>query len=287
MKNTISIVFCLALFFYAAGLNAQTNIPGYKIANRFQIEGGGGWDALTVDSASGRVFLSHGTMVQVLDEKSGKLIGTISGTQGVHGIALAPDFNKGFTSDGRDNTVTVFNLKTLEIIEKIPVTGSNPDAIFYDTFSHLVFVFNGRSSNATVINTKDDKITATIPLAGKPEFSASDENGSVYVNIEDKNSVSVIDTKTLRVIKNYPLTPGEEPTGIAVDNENHRLFVSCNNKLMVIMNTQNGKIITALPIGGHVDGAAFDPGLKLAFASSGDGTLTVIQELSKDIFKVP
>ena len=286
MKNSIYIICLMVLLFFGGILIAQTNAPSYKIVDRFQVEGDNGWDYLTVDSANGRVFVSHGNEVQVLDEKSGKLIGSISGTQGVHGISLAPDLNKGFTSDGRDNAVTVFNYKTLEIIKKIPVTGENPDAILYDSFSNLVLTFNGKSSNATVINAKDSRVVATIPLAGKPEFSTSDNKGYIYVNIEDKNLVSVIDTKTFKVIKSYSLAPGKNPTGITIDNENHRLFVSCNNKLMIIMDAQNGKIITALPIGEHVDGAAFDPVLKLAFASSGDGTLMVIQEIDKDTFKI-
>lgn len=285
MRTVMKVIVSLILAQFAVSLNAQTAASEYKIANRFPVEGNGFWDALTVDSAGGRVFLSHGTVVQVLDEKTGKLIGTITGTEGVHGIALAPDFNKGFTSDGRSNTVTVFNLKTLGIITKIPVAGVNPDAIIYDPFSHLVFAFNGRTSNASVIDAKNDKVTAAIPLSGKPEFAESDNAGLVYVNIEDQNSVSVIDTKTLKVVNTWPLNPGEEPSGIAIDNATRRLFISCNN-LMVIMDALNGKIITNLPIGGHVDGTAFDPVLKRAYAPSGNGLLTVVQEVSQDIFKV-
>ncbi|MGA2141983.1 MAG: YncE family protein, partial [Brevinematales bacterium] len=228
----------------------------------------------------------HGDIMQVIDEKTGKITGSIPGTHGIHDIALAPELNKGFTSDGKDNTVTVFNFKTLEVIKKIPSAGINPDAILYDPYSRCVFAFNGRSSNASVISAQDYRLISVIRLQGKPEFPASDDAGHVYVNIEDKNLVTAIDTKTMKVENSFPLSPGEGPSGIAIDNENHRLFISCNNKIMVIMDDHSGRIIALLPIGSHVDGAAFDPGLKTAFASSGDGILTVIREINGGRFEV-
>jgi YVTN family beta-propeller protein len=204
----------------------------------------------------------------------------------VHGIALALDLNKGFTSNGKEDSVTVFDLKTLAVTAKAGITGQNPDAILYDAFSHLVFTFNGKSANATVIDAKLNKVVATIALDGKPEFPANDGTGNLYVNIEDKNSISVINTKTLKVEKTWPIAPGEEPTGLAIDTENHRLFAVCHNKMMVIVDTQTGKVLSSLPIGERVDGVVYDPVKKRAYSSNGDGTMTVVQEVNKDSFKV-
>src|ERR1700739_1616625 len=198
-------------------INAQTKSE-YKIANKIKLEGDGGWDYLIADETSDRIFISHGTIVQVVDSKTNKLTGTISDTKGVHGIALAHDLNKGFISNGRDTSVTVFDLKTLKTLYKIKITGINPDAILYDKFSQKVFVYNGRSKNATVIDAKTNKVVETIALEGKPEFSVTDEKGKVYVNIEDKNLITVINSQTLKVEQNWSITGGEEPTGLALDN---------------------------------------------------------------------
>jgi YVTN family beta-propeller protein len=283
MKLLVSILPLLMLCCFTVNLGAQQKAPDYKIAGTYALPGEGGWDTLT--AVGGMVYLSRGTVVQVVDGKTGKLAGTISGTSGVHGIALAPEFDKGFTSDGRSNCVTVFSLKTLTVLSRVPVTGTNPDAILYDAFSRQVFVFNGRTSNATVINAKDDTVVATIPLAGKPEFGVSDGNGTVYVNIEDKSLVSVIDAKTLKVTAKWPLAPGEEPSGIALDTAKGRLFSACD-KMMVVLDTKRGAVVTNLPIGGRVDGAEFDPALMRAYAPSGDGFLTVIQETTNGGFEL-
>jgi YVTN family beta-propeller protein len=276
----------VAVLTCAVSLPAQTSASYYKIANKYHLEGDGGWDCLTVDDSTGRLFVSHGTIVQVVDTKTGKLVGTIPNTIGVHGIALAQEFNKGFISNGKDSSVTIFNLKTLEFITKVPVTGRNPDAIMCDNFSHLVFVFNGKTSNATVIDMKTNKVIATIALDGKPEFPASDGKGTIYVNIEDKSLVDVINTKTLKVEKKWPIAPGEEPSGMAIDNENHRLFIGCSKNIMVIADAQSGEIITTEQIGDHCDGIAFDPVNKRAYSSNGDGTLTVVEEKTQDTFEV-
>ena len=238
-----------------------------------------------MDDASGRLFVSHGTEVNVVDVKTGKTLATISDLKGVHGIALASEFNKGFITNGRDSSVTIFDLKTYEKTANVKVTGGNPDAILYDPFSKKVFVYNGRSSNATVLDAATNKIAGTIALDGKPEFSVTDEKGKVYVNIEDKSEISMINSTTLKVEQTWSVKPGEEPSGLALDNVNHRLF-TVTDKLMVILDAQTGKVITSLPIGERVDGAAFDPGLKRAYSSNGDGTVTVVQEENENTFKV-
>lgn len=264
----------------------QLSAQDYKIVNRFPVEGDGGWDYLAVDEPTGRVFISHGSVVNVVSEKDGLLLGTIPDTKGVHGIAFAPDLNKVFISNGAESTITVVDLKTLAFIEKINSTGQNPDAILYDPFSHKVFAFNGRTANATVIDASTGKVVATIPLDGKPEFSVSDGKGKVYVNIEDKSEISCISSASLKVEHVWSIAPGEEPTGLALDNENHRLFAVCGNKLMVILNAETGSVITTVPIGEGCDGTAFDPELKRIYSSNGEGTVTVVSEVTPDQYKV-
>ncbi|HXB39726.1 MAG TPA: YncE family protein [Bacteroidia bacterium] len=279
------IFFVSAAILFCSALNAQTKTE-HVIANKIPVEGDGGWDYLTADELSDRLYVSHGTMVQVIDTKTNKVIGTIPDTKGVHGITLAHDLNKGFISNGRDTSVTIFDIKTLKTIGKVKVTGVNPDAILYDKFSHKVFVYNGRSKNATVIDAKTDKVVETIALEGKPEFSATDEKGKIYVNIEDKNMITVINATTLKVEQNWPIAPGEEPTGLALDNKTHRLFTVCGNKLMVVIDATNGKVIANLPIGDGCDGVAFEPTTNRAYSSNGEGTVTVVQEENETTFKV-
>ena len=220
----------------ASLLTAQAQTPSnYKIVNKIHIDGEGGWDYLYSDDAASRLYVSHGNAVNVVDETNGQSVGTITGLMGVHGIAIAEDLGKGFISGGRDTSVTVFDIKTLKVLAHITVTGQNPDAILYDSFSKKVFTFNGRSSNSTVIDASTLKVIATIPLAGKPEFSVSDGKGKVFVNIEDKSMLCQINSETLKVENVWPLAPGEEPSGLAFDIENHRLFSVCGNKLMVMV----------------------------------------------------
>jgi len=287
MKKVTLVLSILFLVVISTVLYAQASKSAYQIVNKIHLEGDGGWDYPSVDENGGRLYLSHGNIVQVVDLKEGKLAGTIPDTKGVHGIAFASDLNKGFISAGRDTAVIIFKLDSLEVTAKVQVTGRNPDAILYDPFSHYVFAYNGGTKNATVIDGKTDKVIATIELGGKPEFSASNGKGWVFVNIEDKNLVNVINTKTLKVIKSWPIKPGEEPSGMAIDNINNRLFIVCGeSKTMVVVDSKTGKVITSLPIGDRVDGAAFDPTLKRAYSSNGDGTITVVQEISKNEFKV-
>ena len=258
----------------------------YKVTNKFPVPGEGGWDYLISEPETGRLFISHGTVVNVVDEKSGQLLGTIPDTKGVHGIALATNLGKGFISNGRDTSVTIFDLKTLATITKVHVTGINPDAILYDPFSHKVFAFNGRTKDATVIDAKDNRVVATIPLDGKPEFAASNEKGKVFVNIEDKNKITVINTTTLQVEANWSISPGEEASGLAIDLKNNRLFAVCDNKLMVVLDAENGKVVGKVAIGDGPDAAGFDPELKRAYSSNGEGTITVVQENGPNDFKV-
>ena len=205
-------------------LTAQAQPSQYKFANRFAVAGDGGWDYIAVDEASARLFVSHATVVQVVDEISGTLLGTIADTKGVHGIALAPELNKGFTSNGKEDMLTVFDLKTLAVLGKVATTGKNPDAIVYDSCSKQIFAFNGKSANATILDAKTLQLTATLDLPGKPEFAVVDGKGNLYVNIEDKNLLCHINTKTRTVEHSWSVAPGAEPSGLALDVAGQRLF---------------------------------------------------------------
>ena len=279
----VHVAIGLFLFCCLGFSTAQSN---YRVINRIPVEGNGGWDYITVDEAASRVYVSHGNEMNVVDITTQKVIGTIPDTKGVHGIALAKDLNKGFISNGRDTSVTVIDLKTLKLIAKIKVTGNNPDAIIYDPLSHKVFTFNGRSSNSTVIDANTNRVIGTIKLIGKPEFPVNDLKGRIYVNIEDKNSISVININTLKVEKTWSIAPGESPSGLAIDLKNHRLFSVCENKLMVVVDYMTGKIISTLKIGEGVDGVSFDPGLNRVYSSNGEGTMTVVQEKDANTFVV-
>ncbi|MDP4280826.1 MAG: YncE family protein [Bacteroidota bacterium] len=285
MKKLFFIQAVLLLLFTSISV-AQVAKSGYRIANMIHMEGNGSYDYLTMDNATSRLYISHGNIVQVLDVKEKKIVGTIPDTKGVHGIALAKDLHKGFISNGRDTSVTVFDLKTLQVITKIKVTGNNPDAILYDIFSHKVFTFNGRSSNATVIDPNTNTVIGTIQLPGKPEFSVTDEKGKIYVNIEDKSQICVINPVTLKVEKTWSISPGEEPSGLAIDIKNHLLFSVCGNKRMIVTDADNGMVVAKLDIGDNVDGVAFDPFLKRIYSSNGEGTMTVIQEINRDSFQM-
>jgi DNA-binding beta-propeller fold protein YncE len=264
----------------------QSVNPSYKLAQKISVPGEAGWDYLVSDDSLGRLYISHGNFVQVVEEKTGKLVGIIPETKGVHGIALAQEFGKGFISNGKDTSVTVFDLRTLMPITKIKVTGNNPDAILYDPFSHKIFSFNGRSANATIIDAISNQVIGTIELEGKPEFAVTDNNGKIYVNIEDKSRIAVINTMMMKVEQSWTVLPGQEPSGLALDNKNHRLFTVCDNRLMIVLDAQNGRIIAPLPIGGNVDGVAFDPSNERVFSSNGDGTLTVVQGENGDKYRV-
>ena len=259
-----------------------------KVIKTFTVGGGpGGFDYLKVDSQEHRLYLSHSNRVMVIDTINGKPIGEITDTPGVHGIALVPDCNVGFTSNGRENTLSVFDLKTLKLLRKIK-SGQNPDSIIYDPASKKVFAFNGRSGDITIVDpTALDKEPVTLPVGGKLETGVSDLAGHVYVNVENKSEIVSIDSKNNKVLAHWPLAPGEEPTGMAIDREHHRLFAGCSNKMMVILDANDGKVLATVPIGSGVDGVTFDQQLGLAISSNGrDGTLTAVKEESNGTFKV-
>jgi YVTN family beta-propeller protein len=250
---------------------------GYHILNEIRLGGEGGWDYLTVDSAARRLYVSHATHVVVVDLETNKVAGDIPDTPGVHGITVAPALGKGFISNGRGNTVTVFDLKTSKATGTV-ATGENPDSIRFEPKSSRVFTFNGRSRNSTVIDAKTNAVVATIPLPGKPEFSVEDGRGHVYANIEDTNEIVEIDAAKATVLKKYPLTGCDGPSGLAIDAKNRRLFSVCGNRVMAVSDPDAGKVLATPAIGAGADGAAFDPGTGYAFSSNGDGTLTVVQE---------
>ena len=258
----------------------------YRITQKIKIEGDNGWDCIRSDDEGSRLFVSHGTVVQVVNQKDGKLLGTIANCKGVHDIALAHDFQKGFISNGKDSSVTVFDMKTLQTLTNFKIPGVNPDIMLYDKFSKKVFVYNARSNDATVLDVVTNKILATIPFGGNPEFSVSDGKGKIYVNIEDKSEIKVINAITLKVEQTWPLSPGEEPTGLALDNKTHRLFSACANKLMIVTDAESGKIITKLAIGDGCDGSVFDEEKKRIYCSNGEGTMTVIEEKDANTFVV-
>jgi DNA-binding beta-propeller fold protein YncE len=245
----------------------------------------GGWDYVALDADAGRLFVPRGNRVLVLD-LDGKVRGEIPNTAGVHGVALAQELDRGYTSNGRANTMTVFKLSTLEVIKEVKTTGENPDAILYDPATQQVFTFNGRGQNATVFNAETLEVTGTIPMGGKPEFSACDGKGQVFVNVEDTHELLALDARTRTVKARWSLKPLEEPTGLALDGAHQRLFAVGGNHLMAVVDATNGKVLTTLPIGAGCDGAAFDPGTGLAYASNGEGTVTVVRGDGKDHYAV-
>jgi DNA-binding beta-propeller fold protein YncE len=274
------------VFLQTPAATPQAAAPqGYHVLKTFEVGGDGGWDYLTFDGDAHRLFLSRSSHVMVVDTESGKVAGDIPDTEGVHGIALVPEAGRGFTSNGRAGKSTIFDLKTLKTIGTVE-TGKNPDAILYDPFSKRVFTFNGGSGDATAIDAAEGKAAGTVELGGKPESGASDGAGHVFVNVEDKSEVVEFDPKSLKVLAHWPLAPGEEPTGMAIDRVHHRLFVGCHNQKMVILDTESGKVIATPEIGKGVDASAFDEGTACAFASCGDGTLTVVHEKDPMTFEV-
>lgn len=285
--KSLTVALSLALFLGLGTISyAQTAKSEYKVVKKIHLPGQTWWDYPSVDAPTGRLFVSRGTMVQVVNVRTGKLVGVIPHTEGVHGIALARSLNKGFASDGADSSVTVFNLRTLKVIAKVPVTGEGPDAILYDPYTQRVFTCNGRTSNSTVIDARTDKVIGTIKLTGRPEFSATDGQGRIYINIADKSLVDEINPKMMKIEHVWSLAPGQHPSGLAIDAKHHVLFSVCHNKLMVVMNALDGKVITTLPIGGGVDGAAYDPTFQRAYSSNGEGTLTIVQREGKTSYKV-
>ncbi|MGD0468973.1 MAG: YncE family protein [Terriglobales bacterium] len=273
------LITIIALAAVAAGTD-------YKVVKTWKLGGDGGWDYLTEDSAGHRLFIARSTRVMVIDTESGKQLGEIPETAGVHGVALDSEIGRGFTSNGREDTVSVFDLKSLAVEKKIKV-GSGPDAILYDPFSKRIFTFNGRGHDTTAVDASTGEVVGKIDLGGKPEFAATDEKGTVFVNIEDKAELVAFDPQKLTVKSRWKLTDCEEPTGLAIDRKNRRLFAGCSgSKKMAVVDADSGKLVASPAIGEGCDATRFDADLGLAFASAGDGTITVIREDGGDRFSV-
>jgi DNA-binding beta-propeller fold protein YncE len=279
--------FCLGAFFIlsCALFAAPAPTGGYSVVKKISIAGTGSWDYLMVDEAARRLYVSHGTQVEVIDIDALTVVGNVPKTPGVHGVAIAPEFGRGFVSDGQANAVTIFDLKTLKPIADVP-TGQKPDAIIYDPATSRVFAFNGESKSATAIDAASGKVAGTVDLQGGPEYAAADGKGFVYNNLEDESLVLKINSRELKVEQRWPTAPCSSPSSMAMDRANRRLFVGCRSKVMAVLDVDTGKVITTLPIGDHVDATAFDAATKLIFNSNGEGTVTVIHEDSPDKYSL-
>jgi DNA-binding beta-propeller fold protein YncE len=272
LRNRVAMTFVLLLALVAATPATR------QVTRRIPIPGEGGWDYLAVDAPTHRLFVTHSTRVDVVDLKRGTVIGHVDSTLGVHGVAFAHDLGRGYTSNGRDSTITIFDLKTLATIARVPIPGRFPDTIVYDPASHRVFALCGGSSSAVVLDGRNGKVVGSVPLGGRPEFAVVDEDGRLFVNLEDSSAVVAFDTRSLEAKARWPLAPGEEPSGLAIDRAHHRLFSACANKTLVVLDATSGARVATLPIGSGVDAAAFDSKRRLVYSSNGEGTLTVIRE---------
>jgi DNA-binding beta-propeller fold protein YncE len=281
----IRAFFCFGLLLSTNAVAEAQSSTGYHLLKKYVLGGEGRWDYITCDADAHRLYISRSTHVMVVNADSGAVVGDIPNTPGVHGIAIATEFGKGFTSNGRDATVTIFDLKTLKTLGQVKV-GQNPDAILYDPTSKRVFTFNGNSKDTTAIDAKTGTVAGTLALGGRPESGVADGKGKIFVNIEDKSQVIEFDARKLTIDTTWSLAPGEEPTGIAMDKKHRRLFIGCANRLMAVINADNGKLVATVPIGSGVDATAFDPESQLAFSSNGDGTLTVVHEDAPDKMSV-
>ncbi len=279
----IRFVLITVISFLFINIATAQNKIDYKIAKTFHITSSGGWDYIAVNN--NKVYVSHGTQVNILDENTGDSVGFIPNTTGVHGIAFDNDLNRGYTSNGRLNNVTVFDLKTNKVITQI-ATGANPDAIMYEPFTKKIITNNGRSKNLSIIDPAKNIVIDSVSLDGKPEEAASDGKGKLFVNLEDKSEIAVVDLKTFKVIDRWPLSPGEGPSGLAIDAKTNRLFSGCSDsKLLIVMDATNGKIIDKLPIGEGSDGTTFDANKKIIFVPNGrDGTISAFEEKNANEF---
>jgi YVTN family beta-propeller protein len=277
-----SVPVILGAYFVASAVAAD---GGYSVTKKIPVPGQGSWDYLTVDASARRLYVSHGTQVEVLDIDSGAIVGNIPKTPGVHGVAIAPELGRGFVSNGQASTVTIFDLKTLKAIADVP-TGQKPDAIIYDPATSRVFAFNGGSNSATAIDAATGKVAGTVNLDGGPEFAAADGKGFVFDNLEDESQVLKINSRDLKVEQRWPTAPCKAPSSMAIDRANRRLFLGCRSKVMAVMNADTGQVLTTLPIGDHVDATAFDEETKMIFNSNGEGTVTVIHQDGPDKYSV-
>ncbi len=277
-----------ALCLQTTPLNSLAQTTGnFELYKKISVPGNGGYDYMTIDTSNKRLYVSHGTNVTVIDLKTDQIIGSIDQMTGVHGIALAPEFNKGFISDGKGNAVVVFDLLTFKTIKTIPITGKDPDAIMYDAYSKQVFTFDGDSQDATVIDADKMVQIKTIPLGGNPEFAVSDGAGKIYNNLEDKSRLNVIDSKAGTLLTSFPLDPCGGPTGLAIDLKHQRLYTVCRkNKGMTVVEIPSGKVIATVPIGAGVDAVSYDASTGLIICSNGDGTATIVHQDSPDSYAV-
>lgn len=269
-----------------AAVPASAASGDYTISKSYALGGEGGWDYLIYDPGTKHLFISRSTHVMVVDPASGAVVGDIPDTPGVHGIALAPELGKGFTSNGRDGSITVFDLATLKTTAKIATDGKNPDAIVYEPVSKRVYAFNGGSANATAVDARTNAVVGLVAVGGRPEFAAAGNNGMMYVNIEDKGQIVAIDASKNAVVATWSIAPCEEPTGLAADAKHHRLFAGCSNKIMAVVDADSGKVVATPTIGDGVDATAFDTGTQLALSSNGEGTLTVVHEISPAAYEI-
>lgn len=296
MKSRISLgligMGCIALA--ATGIAAQPAAtlkgvtplaPPFHVVKTWELGGLGGWDYLAVDSEAGRLYVPRSTRVMVIDCTSGKQAGEIANTEGVHGVAIASSLGRGFTSNGRADTTTVFDLKTLKTIQTVG-TGKNPDAILFEPTTRTVFTFNGKSHDATAINAASLAVLGTIPLGGKPEFAVEDGKGKIYVNIEDTSEIVRLNAATRKLEGRWSIAPGAGPSGLAIDPAGHRLFSVCSNGMMVVVDTESGRVLATPKIGKGVDGAAFDAGGGYALSSNGEGSMTVVETAGAKPFEV-
>jgi DNA-binding beta-propeller fold protein YncE len=281
MKYMSKTIVTIILFSFSVTGFAQ-NSSGYKLTKTFKIASGGGWDYIAVNDH--KLYVSHSTQVNILNSSTGDSLGYIPGTTGVHGIAFIPTLGKGYVSCGRLNTVIVFDLMTNAVLKQIP-TGQNPDAIMYEPFTKKIITCNGRSNSLSIVDPQSDSVVSTIALSGKPETAVSDEAGKVFVNIEDKNSISAVDIVAGKVLDTWNLAPAEGPTGLAIDLKTKRLFAGCDKQLLVVDYT-NGAVTDRLPIGDGCDGVAFDDAYKYVFASCGVGILSVALEDARGRCKI-
>ena len=290
-KKIVCASFAILLLSLLARARVHSAAPqsssgsGYHLIKKVKLGGSGGWDYLEVDPVTHRLFVTRGTHVIVVDAEQGKIIGDIPDTQGVHGIAFADEFNKGFTTNGRSAKFTIFDLTSLKAIGDAP-TDKDPDGLIYDLFSKRAFSFNGDANSSTAIDAASGKVAGTVALGGGPEFAASDNKGNIFVNLEDKSALVKFDAKTLKIENTWPLAPCESPSGLAIDAAHEILVVGCRNKLMTFVDGKSGKVLGTVPIGQGVDANRFDPVTGYAFASCGDGTLTIAHEDSPGKFSV-
>jgi DNA-binding beta-propeller fold protein YncE len=272
MKSTVVLILTVLGVFSGRPLSS-----GYHVANEIALPGAGGWDLLVVDDTARRVYISHATQVDVLDADTGKAVGTIGNTPGVHGIALAPELGRGFITAGKADCVVIFDLKTLKAIARVS-TGKKPDAVVFDPATNRVFAMNGDGNSATVIKAADGAIDGTIELGGGPEFSVADGKGNLWVNLEDKSELLHIDSRSMKIADRWDVAPCQEPSSMALDSLNRRLFLGCRNRVMAVVDADSGKVVASYPIGDHVDASAFDPAAKLVFHSTGDGNVAIFRE---------